>query len=275
MRNLINFFIRFYFFFLFVLLFSVSLILISRTHQHQRTLFLHSGNLIVGSVYKQVDHIQSYLSLKRVNEQLTNENTWLLHQTMASFMQKDQNEMVYHDTLYIRRFKYINAGVINNSVMYRNNFLTLDKGSNDGVEKDMGVITAEGVVGIVHNVSGHFSTVISLLHKDVQISVRLQKSNHIGTLSWEGGDYRTAVMSYIPSHVELSHGDTIVTSGFSTIFPQGIFIGTIGDYEIRRGDNFFTASVELALDFNRIANVFVVIDLMRQEIQVLEASNNR
>lgn len=275
MRNLINFFIRFYFFFLFVLLFSVSLILISRTHQHQRTLFMHSGNLIVGSFYKQVDHIQSYLSLKRVNEQLTNENTWLLHQTMASFMQKDQNEMVYHDTLYIRRFKYINAGVINNSVMYRNNFLTLDKGSNDGVEKDMGVITAEGVVGIVHNVSGHFSTVISLLHKDVQISVRLQKSNHIGTLSWEGGDYRTAVMSYIPSHVELSHGDTIVTSGFSTIFPQGIFIGTIGDYEIRRGDNFFTASVELALDFNRITNVFVVIDLMRQEIQVLEASNNR
>ncbi len=274
MRNLFNFILRYYFFFLFALLFTFSLILISRTHQHQRAFFLHSANVLVGNFYKQADHITSYLALRRVNEQLAEENTRLLHKINPSFLDKDQHEFLSDDTLYIRRFKYLRARVINNSIMYRNNFLTLDKGRNDGVEKDMGVITMNGVVGIVHNVSNHFSTVISLLHKDMQISARLLNNDHIGTITWEGGNYRKVSMSYIPAHVELSKGDTIVTSGYSTMFPKGIFIGTIGEFEIRRGENFYTAQVELALDFNKLTHVHVVHDLMGQEIDMLEALNN-
>ena len=274
MRNLFNFIVRYYFFFLFALLFAFSLILVSRTHQHQRAFFLHSANALVGNFYKQVGHVTSYLSLRRVNEQLAEENTRLLHMINPSFADKDQHEFVSNDTLFLRRFMYLNARVINNSVMYRNNFLTLDKGRNDGVEKDMGVIAMNGVVGIVHNVSNHFATVISLLHKDMQISARLLNNDHIGTITWEGGNYRKVAMSYIPTHVELSEGDTVVTSGYSTIFPRGVLIGTISEFEVRRGENFYTAQVELALDFNKLSYVHVVHDLMGQELDNLEASNN-
>lgn len=275
MRNLFTFIARYYFFFLFVLLLTVSFILIGRTHQHHRTFFLHSGNYLTGTFYKQVNNLKSYLSLKRSNEQLASENTLLLDLMNATFLEKDQDEFETNDTLYIRRFRYMNAKVINNSVMNRNNFLTLDKGLKDGIERDMGVITMNGVVGIVHHVSNHFSTVISLLHKDMQISTRLLKNDHIGTLSWEGGDYRKATMSYIPSHVALSLGDTVVTSGFSTIFPQGIMIGVISDFEVRRGENFYTAEIDLSLDFNNITYVHVVHDLMGQELDVLESSNTQ
>ncbi len=273
MRNLLNFIARYYFVFTFLFLEVISFLLIAHTHNHQQTYFLHSGNAISGFFLNKAENITSYLALKQTNEILAKENARMLHMVNSSFEKKDTMVFYQKDTMLIRRFTFLNAKVINNSVTRRNNFITLNKGYHDGIENDMGVITLNGVVGIVKNVSRNYSSVISFLHQDMQISVRIKKNDHIGTLTWEGGDYRKASMAYIPSHVELQPGDTIITSGFSRMFPEGIFIGTINDFEIRRGENFFTAGIDLALDFNTLSHVYVVNDLMAEELEYIEELN--
>jgi rod shape-determining protein MreC len=273
MRNLLNFIVRYYFVFLFLILEVISFFLIAHSHNHQRTFFLHSGNAISGFFLRNADNFTSYLALRKINDLLAEENAQLLNLTNSAFEKRDSMIFTQKDSIMVRRFTYLNAKVINNSVIRRNNFITLNKGTNDGIEKDMGVITMNGVVGIVKNVSDNYSSVISLLHKDMQISARIKKNDHIGTLTWEGGNYRRASLAYIPSHVELETGDTIITSGFSRIFPEGIFIGTVNDFEIRRGENFFTAEINLALDFNKLTHVYVVNDLMAQELEHIEELN--
>ncbi len=271
MQNLLQFLARYYFLWLFLLLETLAVILMVQNQHHHRSFFLHSGNLISGSIYRQTDRLTAYFSLRRDHERLMQENALLMQQLQGSFGETGHEVMVYRDTIYQRRYAYMSARVINNSVNRRNNYITLDKGSQHGVEPNMGVITPRGVIGIVKNVSPLFSSVISLLHQDMQISVRLEKSGHIGSLIWEGGDYRRATMAYIPSHLELTPGDTVVTSGYSRIFPPHVFIGTIEDHELRRGDNFFTAGIALAEDFNRLIQVHVVKDLLGEEQDQLEA----
>lgn len=272
MRNLFRFILRYYFFFLFLLLETVAVLMVIQHQHYQRAFFASSANQVAGRFYKLSAGITDYFSLRRVNKQLAEENARLLHFTTESFLKTDRQIFSFRDTLYNRSFEYINAEVINNSISRRDNFLTISKGKRHGIKPDMGVITFNGLVGIVASVSENFSSVISLLHKDVQISARLAKNYHIGTLLWEGYDYKKASLTYIPTHVELNVGDTIVSSGFSVIFPANILIGTISDFEIRPGDNFYTAEVELALDFNSLKYVQVVRNLMQDELQELEAT---
>lgn len=277
MRNLFNFIAKNYFFFVFIALETLALLLIIQHHHHQRSFFLHSGNAIAGRFYAGVSSVSQYLSLAQVNRELADENARLLEQSGAAFLVRD-NEVFWDmqtfesgDTTHTQRYRFISARVINNSVQRRNNFMTLDKGRKHGIEENMGVITLNGVAGIVNNVSENFSTVISLLHQDMQISVRLKSQGYIGSLVWEGGDYRRVTMTYIPSHVELAKGDTIVTSGYSRMFPGGIFIGTVSAFEIRRGENFFSADINLALDFNKLGYVYVVTDNLGEEQDWLES----
>ncbi|MFP4288338.1 MAG: rod shape-determining protein MreC [Bacteroidales bacterium] len=270
MRNLISYILKNYFFFLFLLLQVVSFIFIVQNHQHHRSFFFNSSNYVVGSIYQINKNIVKYFSLAKTNRQLSKENNELLSQIQGSFLKTDQQVFTYRDTLYQRNFSYINARVINNSVTSRNNYITLNKGRKHGVKPDMGIITSHGVIGIVRNVSQNFSTAISLLHSDSQISARIQKNNHLGTLIWEGFDYKKATMLYIPTHIDLNVGDTIVTSGFSQIFPADVFLGTIADFEIRRGDNFYTLEVDLATDFNQLDYVNVVNNIFKEELETLE-----
>lgn len=272
MRNLISYIIKNYFFFLFLFLQVVSFILIVQNHQHHRSFLFNSSNYIVGSIYQMNNNIARYFSLSKTNRQLAKENNELLSQIQGSFLKTDQQVFTFRDTLFQKHFSYINARVINNSVTNRNNYITLNKGRMHGVKPDMGIITAHGVIGIVRKVSRNFSTAISLLHSDSQISTRIKKNNHLGTLIWEGYDYKKATMLYIPTHLDLSVGDTIVTSGFSQIFPTDIFLGTIADFEIRRGDNFYTLEVDLATDFNSLDYVNVVNNIFGEELESLESS---
>lgn len=272
MYNLFRFLSRYHFILLFLLFEAVALSL-TASHQHfQQMYFLHSANAITARLYQATDNISEYLSLKTDNQQLLEDYTSLLNQQRGNFMITDKHIFEAGDSLFQRQFTYQHARVINNSVIRRNNYFTLNKGRLDGVEPDMGVITPNGLAGIVANVSDNFSVVMSMLHSDILISVKIQKNDHIGSLRWEGGDYRKASMLYIPPHVELTRGDTIVSSGFSTIFPENILVGTIDDWEIRRGDSFFTAEVELAVDFNKLTYVYVVKNLMKEEQEELEAS---
>jgi len=151
--------------------------------------------------------------------------------------------------------------------------MTLNKGRLHGIRPDMGVIGPNGVIGIVKDVSGNFSSIMSLLHSEMQISAKIKKNNHLGTIIWEGFDHTKVTMLYIPPHVELERGDTIITSGFSQIFPEGIAIGEIDDFEVRRGDNFYTIDIKLFTDFNKLEYVQVVQNIFREEIDGLEALN--
>ena len=270
MRNLLNLFTRYHFFFLFLLLETIAIVMVARNHQYQRSVVVHSANRLSGFFHGIHTSVSEYFALKQQNELLTAQNNRMLHQTPFSYLKTDRQVFVYRDTLYQQQYSYINARVINNSVNRRNNFLTLNKGRRHGIEPDLGVITPNGVVGIVKNVSQNFSSVISFLHRDTNISVRLKKNDHLGTLQWNGEDYRVATLLYIPTHVELSPGDTVITSGFSTIFPPDILIGSISHFEIQPGDNYFTVQVELAQDFNKLTYVHVVKNLFREEQEALE-----
>jgi rod shape-determining protein MreC len=270
MRNLINFITRHYFFFLFALLQVVAMMLIVQNNTYHRSFFINSSNYIAGNIYRMQSGITQYFSLRSINEQLMEENTRLRSQIPGTYLTTDQNVFTFRDTLHQRQFQYINARVINNSVRNRNNHMTLNKGRLHGIRPDMGVIGSNGVLGIVKDVSGNFSSVISLLHSDMQISAKIKKNNHLGTILWEGFDHRKVTMLYIPPHVELEKGDTIITSGFSQIFPEGIAIGVIDEFEVRRGDNFYTIYIELLTDFNKLEYVHVVQNIFRDEIDGLE-----
>ncbi len=274
MRNLLNFLARYYFVWLFLLLECLALLLLYHHQQYHRSFFINSANRISATVFRLQDQTSRYFSLQQENKLLAEQNNRLLSENPASFLKTDQDVFVFNDTLYQRRHAYIRSRVINNSVNRRSNYMTLDKGRSHGVSKDMGVITPFGVVGIVKNVSENFSSVISLLHQDMQISVRHQRTDHIGTLSWEGGDYRYAQMSYIPSHVELQNGDSVFTSGYSRMFPPAVFVGLIDGFEQRIGENFNTAIIRLAQDFNKLTYVHVVKDLFAEELDMLEELKN-
>ncbi len=270
MRNLFKFIARHYFFFLFIFLQVVAFALIFQNHFYQRSAFINSASYLTGNIYEARSNIALYFNLRTINEELAHKNNVLLESIPGSFLKTDQQIFTFNDTLYQKQFSYINARVINNSVRNRNNYITLNKGRRHGIKPDMGIITPQGVVGIVKEVSANFSAALSLLHSDMQVSARIQKNNHLGTILWEGYNYERVTMLYIPPHVALEKGDTIVTSGFSQIFPEGIFIGTIADYEIRRGDNFFTIEVDLATDFNHLNYVSVATNLYQNEITEIE-----
>ncbi len=270
MRNLYRFILKYQFFFLFLFLEAVAIMLVFQHQQYQRTFYLHSANAISGRLLHMSNGVTSFLLLRQANRQLVEENTLLLNRQMENFMITDQQQFVARDSLYQARYTYQHARVINNSVTRRNNYMTLNKGSRHGIAPDMGVLLTNGVAGIVKDVTKNFSSVMSLLHSDMQLSVMLKRNGHIGSLRWEGRDYRLASVEYIPAHASLHLGDTIVTSGYSTIFPPGIFIGTLTDWEVRRGETFITATVELALDFNKLSYVYLVNNLMKEEQDGLE-----
>ncbi|MFW5793263.1 MAG: rod shape-determining protein MreC [Bacteroidota bacterium] len=270
MRNIINFIQKQYFFFIFLLLEIIAFILIFQNHFYHRTFFVNSANTIAGNIYESYSGAIDYFHLKKINKQLMKENTALRHYSRNSFLINDRHVFHFQDTLYQKQYTYINARVISNSVYNRSNNITLNKGSNHGIEPDMGIITHNGVIGIVLNVSDNFSSAMSLLHPGMKVSVRHKKNRNLGTLFWEGYNYKKATLTHIPPHVKLNIGDTIVTSGYSHIFPENINIGTVSDFEVNKGDNFYTIEVDLFTDFNKIEYVNVVKNLFYEELKEVE-----
>lgn len=275
MRNLFNFIARQYFFFLFLALETVAILLLINTHTYQRSYAVNSANRIAGSVYEQWWNVKEYFFLKRANRTLAEENALLANYIQNSFLKTDQQVFVMQDTTYVRQFSFMNAKVISNSIHKRNNYITLNKGRKHGVKPDMGVVTANGVIGIVKDVSENFSSVISFLHADFQLSVKLKKNNQMGTALWEGYSYREATLLYFPTHIALSVGDTLVTSGFSNIFPEAIPVGVVKSFVIKPGDNFYTITMEFFQDFNALSYVRVVNNIFREEQMELEKKSQQ
>lgn len=171
------------------------------------------------------------------------------------------------------RYRFIPAEVINNSVNRQNNYITLNKGRKDGIRPEMGIVGPAGIVGIITNVSDNYSTGPTVLNKRWRVSAKIKNSNYFGSLTWDGLNYRIAQLNEIPFHVELAVGDTIITSGYSSVFPEGIMIGQIEDFKIDSGDNFYEIDVRLSTNFMTLTYIEVIQDKGQSEINNLNRSN--
>ncbi|SIQ60216.1 rod shape-determining protein MreC [Pontibacter lucknowensis] len=278
MRNLFAFIYRFRAFLIFVLLEALCIFLIVRYNTYQGAAMFNSANTYVGRVLEFQSGVTDYFRLASVNSTLAQENAVLRQQLMYYRQEADADSTDQLDTTYYAASDssksepfILHAGrVINNSVRRTNNYLTLAAGSLDGVKPGMGVISPNGAVGRVKTVSRHYATVTSLLHSQMLISAKIQKDNTFGTIKWTGGDYRTALLDYIPLHIKPEIGDTVVTSGYNTVFPEGIMVGTISEVERELDKSFYTIRVKLAVDFAQLSYVYVVENPRRPEQDSLE-----
>jgi rod shape-determining protein MreC len=272
MRNILVFLIRYHFLLLFLLLEIFSITLLVNSTYYQSSAILKAGSRVTGNFYNSVSNATDYLKLRTTNEDLARENALLRQMKGVSFLKNDTNSFWVNDTLFKQQYRYIVAEVVLNTVGKRNNYIMLDKGSRSGIQKDMAVITSNGIVGTVVNVSENFCWVMSLLNKHTRISGRIIKNNQMGTVVWNGVDHIYGTLTDIPAHVKIAKGDTIQSSGYSYIFPAGLMIGTITDFRVEQGDHFYTIPFKFSVDFNALQYVYVVKNLMKEEQDSLKKS---
>ncbi|MBI3233047.1 MAG: rod shape-determining protein MreC [Bacteroidetes bacterium] len=275
MRNLIYFLQRYYLFFLFLFFQSISFYMLVNHNNFQQAAMVNSSNILVGNFYKTVSGLTDYLKLKETNELLQKENAMFRSGMYNSFYDKSAVKIVKVDSNLQQQFTYMAANVINNSTNKRNNYLTLNRGSIHGVKKKMGVICPNGVVGIVMNVSEHYCSVLSLLNNNSKISAKIKETNDFGPLVWDGDNPEYASLVDINKHAFIKVGQTVVTSSFSTIFPEDIPLGKIIKVEYDEGGNFYKLKIKLSTNFSNITSVYIINNLMKDEVEQLkEKSEN-
>lgn len=271
MRNLFLFIWKNYFLFLFLLLETLCIYLVVQNNYFQRASFVNSSNSLSASILSMSANIKEYFYLKDVNDNLAKENAELRGKLMVSFAVSVNDIHISKDTSLHQKYTFTSAKVVNNSTNRRNNYLTLDKGSKQGIKKNMAVITSYGVVGQVKDVSENFCTVMSLLNSKTTISSKIKKDGSYGPLSWDDGDsFNFATLHDIPTHVRLIPGDTIVTSAYSLTFPENIMIGRVESFVKKSGQYFYTVKVKLSTDFKKLSHVYIVTNIMKEEQEELE-----
>lgn len=272
MKNLWILLTKYNAFFLFVLFFGISFYLLVSNNTFQRASSINSSNAIVGTLYENVNAWKSFIGLREANTLLAEENADLRRRWRAMMESDSTLTEIAVDTLNDVQYSYVVANVINNSIHQKNNYLTINKGTRDGIKKGMGVISPNGVVGIVLNVSPHFSTIQSILHSDTRISAALEDSGAFGSLVWgDNIDSRYGVLRDIPNHVVVEVGEHVYTSGFS-LFPPGIQVGTVYETGLTGGESFLDIQLELSTSFHNIQHVYVVLDSFVEEREQLEES---
>lgn len=239
-----------------------------RGSSYQRSKLIGLNREITGYTYSKVEGAREYFSLKQVNSQLVDENMELRN-SLDLLASKMDTTVVISEIHEAYRYYYVPSRIIHNSVYKQYNYITLDKGKKDGVFKDMGVISDQGLVGIVLESSKNFATVIPILNRDFRLSVKIKSNNYAGILQWEGDSHLYALLSEIPFHVNITEGDTIISSGFSSIFPEGIELGIIDSFVLEKG-NFYDIKVKLSTDFQRLFHVNVIRNYRQEEQLNLE-----
>ena len=271
MNNLVRFLKRFHFVLLFLLLQGIAVSLLVQSNRYQAGQVKRFYNEITGSVFGEYHNLTGYFNLRRSNLMLSAENAFLRSQIMQSYQGSDRKMFMINDTTYRLQYEYIQARIISNSVNKRNNYLIINKGSNHGVKVGMAVISPDGVVGIVKVVSNNFSSIMSLLHSDSRLSAKIKRNNFsTGSVSWNGKTPGLSQMGEIPPHINVQKGDTIVTSGYSLDFPEGIFVGTVSKIITKPSDNFHNLELKLSTDFHTIDHVYVVRNLAKGELEELQ-----
>ncbi|GAA4197779.1 rod shape-determining protein MreC [Pedobacter jeongneungensis] len=243
-----------------------------KNNSYQRSVTLNSTNEVVGTAYERLNVFKRYLNLGMVNDSLAAENAKLKSKLLSLTTVDTAKDVKVIDTLTNQDYTYLAAKVIKNSITLRNNIMTINKGSIDGIKAGMAVIAPQkGVVGFIRDVSEHLATIQSLLHKDTKISVTLKKNNALGSLVWGDGnfDIKKAFIKEVPNHIKMYVGDTIVTSGFAS-FPKGILVGRISKPNVATNDNFLSGELNLFTDFSTLQYVYVVKYKKAEEQKALE-----
>ncbi|MEM0932091.1 MAG: rod shape-determining protein MreC [Bacteroidota bacterium] len=267
MQRIINLILNYRNTFLYGFLALISLILTIRSHSYHQSRFFNSSKWVTGKVYGTAASISEYFSLKEENQILVEENERL---RKLLFNTSTENQKLALDSTELR-YTVTNASVIKNSFSSPRNYLTINKGKNDEVAQDMGVITTKGILGIVENTSSNFSTVQSVLNTKSNINAKIKNTDYFGSLVWDARDYRTVQLVDIPRLVPIVVGDTIVTGAMSSIFPENIPIGVIQKYDLNDSKSFYNIEVELFNDMANVKNVYLVKNKNKEEIKELEA----
>ncbi|MGV3589752.1 MAG: rod shape-determining protein MreC [Adhaeribacter sp.] len=291
MRNLFAFIYRYRGFLVFLLLEILCAYLIIKNNSYQGAAFYNSANAYAGRVLEFQREVADYFRLVEVNQALVAENK-ALQESLTNILLSDKLDSIppTPDSSYrlkpdsltlaqqkldttgiVRTFRFVPGKVIKNSVRLVNNHLLLNVGRAQGVEPGMGVVSGSGVIGRVKAVSQNYSTIYSLLHSQMLVSAKVRRTNTAGTIRWEGDNYREATLDYIPRHIKLTKGDTVVTSGYNAVFPAGILIGRVLSAQQEPDKMFLTVKVRLAVDFDNLTYVYVIKNTRRAERDSLEA----
>jgi len=281
MQKLLAFIVAKRHWFLFVFCEIIAFVLIYHNNAYQRNLILSSANAITGRILSASSAVFAYFDLQNVNQELLERSSMLemevlrLNEQLAdlttdktSFSQVFLKDTLLTDSLIKRsyNYQYITARAISNSINSPTNYFMINKGSSDGIHPDMGVVSSRGIAGIVTTVSDRFAMAMSLLHVKSKVSCKIQNTHFFGPLSWKGGDVKYGYLEEIASHATFQVGDTIVTSGYSDLFPPGIMVGIVESYNKQEDDNFYSLKVRFATDFQSL-NVLCVIDNRLQNEQ--------
>ncbi|MBN1133095.1 MAG: rod shape-determining protein MreC [Bacteroidales bacterium] len=268
MQKLLNLIKKYSYLLLFLILETVAVILLANGSYFQQSRIHNFNRNLSGFIYSRVGNAREYLSLKKVNEALVLENRTLRNR-LEVFSRMIDTASVGKKTREDYTYFYVPARVVHSSVFKQYNFLTLNRGKKHGVFKDMGVVSDQGLVGIVLESSKNYSTVIPVINRNFRLSAKIKSNNYAGIIVWEGDSPVLASLQEIPYHVSLHKGDTIVTSGFSAIFPEGIPVGTIESFTLEKG-NFYDITIRLFTTFQNLFHVNVIRNYYREEQKQLE-----
>ncbi len=271
MRNVLALLWRNNFTIAFLLLQFVSITLLVRFNSFQNSSFLSASNEISGRLFESFTNFTGYLSLGDVNRELAEENAKLKSKTSDAFYSLNPNVTYFNDEAYLKQYEFVTAYVINNSVNKRNNYLLINRGAEHKLRPEMGVIAPNGTVGIIRSVSKNYSLVQSLLHSGTTVSALHNASGYFGLVTWEGGKPDFAQLSDIPSHVDVTIGDTISCRGSSTYFPRTNPIGTVIEVEASGDQGFHEIKIQLNCDMRSISYVYVVRNILKMEQLQLES----
>ncbi len=271
MQYLLQFLWKRRIFFLFIALQAVAITFVVRANSFHRTAVATSANEVSGVLMENYRYIRDFINLSETNQNLSAENAALRSALQSSYFQMYVDHDTVIDTMYMQQYSYIDADVINSSIHKRNNYITLNRGRMHGVRPDMGVINYQGAIGVVTDVSDHYSIVIPLIHGRTQLSGTFQHTPFFGPVSWPTtSSYREARLSDIPRQAEFAKGDTIITDTRSGLYPSGIPIGIIDSFYIEPQDQFYEVDIRLSVDFSSLDKVYIVQNLLKGEREELE-----
>ena len=273
MNNLLNFFVKHSAWFIFAIYVILSLVLLFKDNPYQQSVYLTSANRVSAAVYKAFNGVTSYFHLHDINESLQERNAALEMELIELRKQMSDMALLAPDSLRqpaaVQQYSFVMAHVISNSIAQPNNYITIDRGHIDGVSPEMGVIDQNGVVGIVNVVGPHAARVISLLNPHMRLSCKLRNNGFYGSLVWDGKSPRYAVLEELPKHITFHKGDTIVTSGYSAVFPEGIIVGTVEGLARDMSDSFVSLRIKLTTNFSQLSSVRVITNNMKEQIDAL------
>ena len=280
MRNLLEFLAKYNHWFVFLILEVVSMVLLFQYNSYQGSAWFSSANAVTGKLYEWDANVETFFSLTKVNQELTQRNAYLEQEVQKlsdSLVSVTKDSSIYHRDQFalLRSYRLIPAKVVANSIDKPGNLMTIDKGSADGIRKDMGVISGTGVVGIVYLVAEHYAIVIPVLNTKSNISCMIQNRGYFGYLRWKGGVSDLAYLEEVPRHAHFKLGDYVVTSGYSAVFPPGVRVGRILHVFNSADGLSYRVQLRLSTDFARLRDVCVIDDTaMKERLEIMRAAQD-